>query len=79
MKSFIIFLTMFVTILGPSLLVLGGVLGVPITLCVLSARGKKLTAKVILLSIAAVLCLPVVAEALAIVTLLILFQLFGRG
>ncbi len=45
MESFIIFLVMFATIIGPSLVIGGVVLGIPITLLVLASRGKKLTAK----------------------------------
>ena len=79
MENFVIFLVMFVTIIGPSLVVGGVVLGIPITLLVMAARGKKLTAKIILISIAAILCIPIVAEVIAVVSLLVLFQIFGRG
>jgi hypothetical protein len=79
MESFVIFLVMFATIIGLSLAIGAALLGVPITLLVLAARGKKLTLKIILLSAAAVLCLPIVAEVLSLITLLVLFQIFGQG
>jgi hypothetical protein len=79
MESFIIFLVMFATIIGPSLVIGGVVLGIPITLIVLASRGKKLTAKVIILSVAAILCLPIISEVIAVISLLVLFQIFGRG
>ena len=78
MDSFVIFLVMAVTVIGPSLVIGGLVFGIPITLLVLAARGEKLTAKVVLITLAATLCIPIVMEVIAVVTLLVLFQLFGK-
>jgi len=79
MESFLTFLMVFITIIGPSLVIGAVILGIPITLIVLAARGRKLTAKVIMLSVAAIICIPIVTEIIAVVGLLVIFQLFGKA
>jgi len=79
MENFIIFLVMFVTTVGPALVIGCVILGIPITLIVMAACGMKLTGKVILISIAVIFCIPIVAEVIAVVSLFVLFQIFGQG
>ena len=71
MEGFIIFLVMFVVIIGPSAVI--GSIGYASIRALgrnPSAAGKILQAMIISL---------IFAEAIAVIALLILFQLFGRG
>ncbi|MCK5529612.1 MAG: hypothetical protein KAI74_08005 [Kiritimatiellae bacterium] len=78
MDNIIIFLVMFATIVGPSFIMIG-LFAIPVILLIRKGDGKKLTTKIILVSIAVVFALPVIAELIAVVTLLVLFQIFGQG
>lgn len=71
MDNFVIFLVMFVTIIGPS-----GVIAA-IGYASIRALGRNPSAAPKILT-AMVLSL-IFAEAIAVIALLILFQLFGRG
>ena len=79
MDTLVIFLVMFATIIGPTLAIFATLVGLPVTLVVLKKRGMPLTAKVVLIAIAAILALPLLAEGLAVLTLVILFTIFGQG
>ena len=71
MRSFIIFLVMFVTIIGPSAVIASiGYASIQALGRNPSAAGKILQAMIVAL---------VFAEAIAVIALLVLFQLFGRG
>lgn len=71
MESFVIFLVMFVTIIGPSAVISA------IGYASIRALGRNPSAapKILQTMIIAL----VFAEAIAVIALLILFQLFGRG
>jgi len=71
MQSFLIFLVMFVTIIGPS-----GVIAA-IGYASIRALGRNPSAAPKILQ--AMIISLVFAEAISVVALLILFQLFGRG
>ncbi len=71
MQSFIIFLVMFVTIIGPS-----GVIAA-IGYASIKALGRNPSAAPKILQ--AMIISLVFAMAIAVIALLILFQLFGRG
>jgi F-type H+-transporting ATPase subunit c len=71
MQNFIIFLVMFVTIIGPS-----GVIAA-IGYASIRALGRNPSAAPKILQ--AMIVSLVFAEAIAVVALLVLFQLFGRG
>jgi F-type H+-transporting ATPase subunit c len=71
MQNFIIFLVMFVTIIGPS-----GVIAA-IGYASIRALGRNPSAAPQILH--AMIISLVFAEAIAVVALLVLFQLFGRG
>ncbi|MBL7075928.1 MAG: hypothetical protein QGH29_10445 [Kiritimatiellia bacterium] len=71
MQNFIIFLVMFVTIIGPS-----GVIAA-IGYASIRALGRNPSAAPKILQ--AMIISLVFAEAIAVVALLVLFQLFGRG
>ncbi len=71
MESFIIFLVMFVTIIGPS-----GVIAA-IGYSSIKALGRNPSAARQILQ--AMIVALLFAEAIAVIALLILFQLFGRG
>ena len=71
MDSFIIFMVMFVTIIGPS-----GVIAA-IGYSSIKALGRNPSAAPKILQ--AMIMALVFAEAIAVIPLLILFQLFGRG
>lgn len=71
MESFVIFLVMFVTIVGPSAVIAAiGYSSIRALGRNPSAAGRILQAMIISL---------VFAEGLAVIALLVLFQLFGRG
>jgi F0F1-type ATP synthase membrane subunit c/vacuolar-type H+-ATPase subunit K len=70
-ESFIIFLVMFVTIIGPS-----GVIAA-IGYSSIKALGRNPSAARQILQ--AMIVALLFAEAIAVIALLILFQLFGRG
>ena len=71
MEKFIIFLVMFVTIIGPSTVIAAiGYASIRALGRNPSAAGKILPAMIIAL---------IFAESIAVIALLILFQLFGRG
>jgi F-type H+-transporting ATPase subunit c len=69
--SFVIFLVMFVTIVGPSAVI--GAIGY----ASIRALGRNPSAAPKILQ--AMIIALVFAEAIAVIALLILFQLFGRG
>ena len=71
MQNFIIFLVMFVTIIGPS-----GVIAA-IGYASIRALGRNPSAAPKILQ--AMIISLVFAEAIAVMALLVLFQLFGRG
>lgn len=71
MDNFIIFLVMFVTIIGPSAVIAA------IGYASIKALGRNPSAASKILS--AMIISLVFAESIAVVALLILFQLFGRG
>ncbi len=71
MQNFIIFLVMFVTIIGPS-----GVIAA-IGYASIRALGRNPSAAPKILQ--AMIISLVFAEAIAVVDLLVLFELFGRG
>ena len=71
MQNFIIFLVMFVTIIGPS-----GVIAA-IGYASIRALGRNPSAAPKILQ--AMIISLVFAEAIAVVALLVLFQLFGKG
>jgi F-type H+-transporting ATPase subunit c len=71
MESFIIFLVMFVTIIGPSAVI--GAIGY----ASIRALGRNPSAAPKILQ--AMIIALIFAEAIAVIALLILFQLFGRG
>lgn len=71
MDNFVIFMVMFVTIIGPSTVIAA------IGYASIRALGRNPSAapKILQAMIYALIC----AEAIAVIALLILFQLFGRG
>lgn len=71
MQSFIIFLVMFVTIIGPSAVIAS------IGYASIKALGRNPSAAPKILQ--AMIISLVFAMAIAVIALLILFQLFGRG
>lgn len=71
MESFIIFLVMFVTIIGPSAVI--GSIGY----ASIRALGRNPSAAPKILQ--AMIIALVFSEAIAVIALLILFQIFGRG
>ena len=71
MEGFIIFLVMFVTILGPSTVI------ATIGYASIRALGRNPSAAPKILW--AMIIALVFAEAISVIALLILFQLFGRG
>lgn len=71
METFVIFLVMFVTIIGPSAVI--GAIGY----ASIRALGRNPSAARQILQ--AMIVALVFAEAIAVIALLILFQLFGRG
>jgi F0F1-type ATP synthase membrane subunit c/vacuolar-type H+-ATPase subunit K len=71
MDSFIIFLVMFVTIIGPSAVIAA------IGHASIRALGRNPSAAPKILQ--AMIIALVFSEAIAVIALLILFQLFGRG
>jgi F0F1-type ATP synthase membrane subunit c/vacuolar-type H+-ATPase subunit K len=71
MDSFIIFLVMFVTIIGPSSVIAS------IGYASIKALGRNPSAAPKILQ--AMIIALVFSEAIAVIALLILFQLFGRG
>jgi F-type H+-transporting ATPase subunit c len=70
-QSFVIFLVMFVTIIGPSAVI--GAIGY----ASIRALGRNPSAAPKILQ--AMIIALIFAEAIAVIALLILFQLFGRG
>ena len=78
MDTLIIFLVMCATIIGPTLIVIAVLLGIPIALYILSRR-RTLTAKICILTACGMLVLPVISELIAVATLLVLFYLYGQG
>ncbi len=71
MESFIIFLVMFVTIIGPSSVIAA------IGYASIRALGRNPSAAPKILQ--AMIIALVFSEAIAVIALLILFQIFGRG
>ncbi len=71
MESFIIFLVMFVTIIGPSAVIAA------IGYASIKALGRNPSAASKILQ--AMIMSLVFSEAIAVIALLILFQIFGRG
>ncbi len=71
MESFIIFLVMFVTIIGPSAVIDA------IGYASIRALGRNPSAAPKILQ--AMIIALVFSEAIAVIALLILFQIFGRG
>ncbi len=71
MESFIIFLVMFVTIIGPSAVIAA------IGYASIRALGRNPSAAPKILQ--AMIVALVFSEAIAVIALLILFQIFGRG
>jgi F-type H+-transporting ATPase subunit c len=71
MESFIIFLVMFVTIIGPSAVIAA------IGYASIRALGRNPSAAPKILQ--AMIIALVFSEAIAVIALLILFQIFGRG
>ena len=71
MQNFVIFLVMFVTIIGPSMVIAA------IGYASIRALGRNPSAAPKILQ--AMIVALVFAMAIAVIALLILFQLFGRG
>jgi F0F1-type ATP synthase membrane subunit c/vacuolar-type H+-ATPase subunit K len=71
MESFVIFLVMFVTIIGPSSVIAA------IGYASIRALGRNPSAAPKILQ--AMIISLVFSEAIAVIALLILFQIFGRG
>lgn len=79
METFIIYLVMFATVIGPFLVLLSVIVGVPVFLIWKYCKNGKLDAKSVGISILYVVAAPVITEILSIGLLMILYQIFGQS